>query len=188
MVILAIFWHAIWQPPMLLVAKKVEKMIKIFQIFFSEKKNIKQVWKPSFIKKVQKLAILALSLQDIKNLLCQKMGLTVETRYNEAKDLLRFAVENYRTFFDIFAALDYSRDAVQSDASSANVHRSVGPPRHNVNFRVGLQNCNQIIAAPSVLPVISKLQLSQSPFRILRFSRTFWVTKFSKKSHFLRQN
>ena len=52
-------------------------MIKIFQIFFSEKKNIKQVWKPSFIKKVQKLAILALSLQDIKNLLCQKMGLTV---------------------------------------------------------------------------------------------------------------
>ena len=59
-------------------SKKSRKMIKIFQIFFSEKKNIKQVWKPSFIKKVQKLAILALSLQDIKNLLCQKMALTVK--------------------------------------------------------------------------------------------------------------
>ena len=35
--ILAIFWHAIWQPPMILVAKKVEKMIKIFQIFFPKK-------------------------------------------------------------------------------------------------------------------------------------------------------
>ena len=62
---------------MVLVAKKVEKMIKIFQIFFSEKKNINRVQRPSFIKKVQKLAILALSLQDIKNLLCQKMALTV---------------------------------------------------------------------------------------------------------------
>ena len=85
-VIFVIFWHIIWQPPMVLVAKKVEKMIKIFQIFFSEKKNIKQVRKPSFIKKVQKLAILALSLQDIKNLLCQKMALTVVTRVEKFKN------------------------------------------------------------------------------------------------------
>ena len=41
MVILAIFWHTIWQPPMVLVAKKVEKMIKIFQIFFFEKNKYK---------------------------------------------------------------------------------------------------------------------------------------------------
>ncbi len=59
-------------------SKKSRKNDQNFPNFFSEKKNIKQVWKPSFIKKVQKLAILALSLQDIKNLLCQKMALTVE--------------------------------------------------------------------------------------------------------------
>ena len=41
MVILAIFWHAIWQLPMVLVAKKVEKMIKIFQIFFFQKIELK---------------------------------------------------------------------------------------------------------------------------------------------------
>ena len=52
MVILAIFWHTIWQPPMVLVAKKVEKMIKIFQIFFPKKKNINRVQRPSFIKNV----------------------------------------------------------------------------------------------------------------------------------------
>ena len=51
-VIFVIFWHTIWQPPMVLVAKKVEKMIKIFQIFFSEKKNINRVQRPSFIKNV----------------------------------------------------------------------------------------------------------------------------------------
>ncbi len=57
---------AIWEPPMALIAKMVEKSIKICQIFFSRKYIIKRVRKRSFIKNVPKLAILTLSLQDMK--------------------------------------------------------------------------------------------------------------------------
>ena len=77
MVILAIFWHVIWQPPMGLVAKKVEKMIKIFQIFLSDKKIIKRVQRPSFIKNIFTEPIFAQKLQDMKTLLPLKVAPTV---------------------------------------------------------------------------------------------------------------
>ena len=54
MVILAIFWHTIWQPPMVLVAKKVEKMIKIFQIFFFQKIKLKTGLETQFHQKCTK--------------------------------------------------------------------------------------------------------------------------------------
>ena len=41
---------AIWGLPMILVANLVEKMIKICQIFFSKKSNLKAIRKPSLIK------------------------------------------------------------------------------------------------------------------------------------------
>ena len=64
-------------------SKKSRKNDQNFpNFFFRKKKNIKQVRKPSFIKNVQKLPILAISLQDMKNLLCQKMGLTVAYIYD----------------------------------------------------------------------------------------------------------
>ena len=69
----SLIW-AIWEPPMALIAKMVEKSIKICQIFFSRKYIIKRVRKRSFIKNVPKLAILTLSLQDMKNSLWRKMG------------------------------------------------------------------------------------------------------------------
>ena len=62
---------------MALIAKMVEKSIKIYQIFFSRKYIIKRVRKRSFIKNVRKLAILTLSLQDMKNSLWRKMAHTV---------------------------------------------------------------------------------------------------------------
>ena len=68
----------IWEPPMALIAKMVEKSIKICQIFFSRQYIIKRVRKRSFIKNVPKLAILTLSLQDMKNSLPLKMGTTVK--------------------------------------------------------------------------------------------------------------
>ena len=52
--IFVIFWHIIWQPPMVLVAKKVEKMIKIFQIFFFRKKEYKTSLETQFHQKSPK--------------------------------------------------------------------------------------------------------------------------------------
>ena len=54
------------------------KIDQNFTIFFSKKTNIKRAQKPGFIKIVNVGPILALSLQDIKNLLPLKMGLTVD--------------------------------------------------------------------------------------------------------------
>ena len=68
---------AIWEPPMALIAKMVEKSSKFAKFFLSRKYIIKRVRERSFIKNVPKLAILTLSLQDMKNSLWRKMAPTV---------------------------------------------------------------------------------------------------------------
>ena len=53
------YGYQLWALPMILVGNMVEKMIKIYQIFFSEKNNIKRAQKPGFIKIVNIEPILA---------------------------------------------------------------------------------------------------------------------------------
>ena len=62
---------------MILVGNMVEKMIKICQIFFSEKKNLKALRKLSFIKNVHIELILVYIYDMALGLLPLKVGTTI---------------------------------------------------------------------------------------------------------------
>ena len=71
---------AIGEPPMALIAKMVEKSIKMFQIF-SQKIHHEKSSETQFHQKIPKRAIVALSLQDMKNTVWRKMGSTVIQKF-----------------------------------------------------------------------------------------------------------
>ena len=62
---------------MILVGNMVEKMIKIYQIFFSKKRNIKRAQKPSFIKIIPTEPILAYICDMAQMSLPLRVGTTI---------------------------------------------------------------------------------------------------------------